>query len=160
MLDKTFRISLILKGLDGLLELIGGTLLLFISPQAIKSIAATLTQHELAGDPHDYIANHILHTANKATGSTTLFGALYLISHGLVKIVLVVAVLKNKLWAYPWMIAFLLIFIGYQIYRMSYKFSFGLLLLTLFDIFIVVLTVIEYKRHKQIPLDNKVVEAK
>ena len=148
MLDKTFKVSLVLKGLDGVLELVGGVILLFLTPQAIASIAKTVTQHELASDPHDYIANHILHASAATNASTTIFGALYLISHGIVKIVLVTAVLKNKLWAYPWMVAFLVIFIGYQIYRMSYKFSYGMLLLTIFDIFIVVLTVIEYRRHK------------
>ena len=36
-----------------------------------------------------------------------LFGAVYLLTHGLVKVVLVVALLLNKLWAYPWMIGVL-----------------------------------------------------
>ena len=38
-LDKTFKIGLILKGLDGILEIIGGILLLFLSPHAIEHIA-------------------------------------------------------------------------------------------------------------------------
>ena len=38
-LDKTFRIGLVLKGLDGVLEIIGGILLLFLSPHAIERIA-------------------------------------------------------------------------------------------------------------------------
>lgn len=147
MLDKTFRISLILKGLDGVLELIGGVALFFVSPAAIQHVARALTQHELSQDPHDFIATHIIHFANASNASSTFFGALYLLTHGLVKIVLVVAVLKNRLWAYPWMIAFLLVFIVYQVYRLSHHFSVGLLLLTLFDVFIVWLTVLEYRRH-------------
>ena len=31
-LDTTFKIGLVLKGLDGILEVIGGILLLFLSP--------------------------------------------------------------------------------------------------------------------------------
>jgi uncharacterized membrane protein len=46
-LDKTFKIGLILEDLDGILELAGGILLLFLSPHAIEHIARTLTAHEL-----------------------------------------------------------------------------------------------------------------
>ena len=42
-LDKTFKIGLVLKGLDGILEVVGGILLLFLSPQAIEHIVRTLT---------------------------------------------------------------------------------------------------------------------
>ena len=48
-----------------------------------------------------------------------LFGAVYLLLHGAVKVVLVTALLLNKLWAYPCMIVVLLIFIGYQMYRIA-----------------------------------------
>jgi uncharacterized membrane protein len=70
------------------------------------------------------------------------------LSHGIAKVVLVVALLRDQLWAYPWMIALLGAFIVYQVYRLSYRFSVGLLLLTLFDVFVVVLTVLEYRRHR------------
>jgi uncharacterized membrane protein len=33
LLDRTFAIGILLKGLDGVLELIGGALLLVVSPQ-------------------------------------------------------------------------------------------------------------------------------
>ena len=48
-LDKTFKIGLVLKGLDGILEVIGGIVLLFLSPQAIQHLARTLTAHEPCG---------------------------------------------------------------------------------------------------------------
>ncbi|GAA4026747.1 DUF2127 domain-containing protein [Arthrobacter methylotrophus] len=148
LLDKTFRVSLILKGLDGVLELIGGILLLLVTPQQIGDLARFLTQHELAQDPHDFVANSLLHVTSNLSGSATLFGAIYLLLHGLVKIVLVWAVLKDKLWAYPWMIAFLLVFIIYQAYRILVVFSWGLILLTAFDIFIVWITGREYRIHR------------
>lgn len=147
-LDKVFEVSLTLKGLDGLLELVGGIFLIFVSPQTISKIADYLTQHELSTDPHDFIANHILSYSHHLSSSAVTFGAIYLIAHGIVKIVLVTAVLKENLWAYPWMIAFLVVFIIYQVYRIAIKVSIGLILLTIFDIFIVVLTVIEYKKHR------------
>ncbi|MFH5878542.1 DUF2127 domain-containing protein [Arthrobacter sp. NA-172] len=148
LLDRTFRVSLVLKGLDGVLELIGGILLLLVTPQQIGDLVRSLTQHELAQDPHDFVANSLLHATSNLSGSASLFGAVYLLLHGLVKIVLAWAVLKDKLWAYPWMIAFLLVFILYQGYKIAVAFSWGMVLLTAFDIFIVWITAREYRIHK------------
>jgi uncharacterized membrane protein len=148
LLDRVFDISVTLKGIDGVLEVIGGILLLFLSPDRLDAVVRFLTQHELAEDPHDFLATHLVALSHSFTGSVSLFLAFYLLSHGIIKIVLVVAVLKQKLWAYPWMIAFLLLFIAYQIYQLIQKLSVGLLLLTLFDGFIVYLTVLEYRKHR------------
>jgi len=148
LLDQTFAVSIILKGLDGAFEVIGGVLLFVVSPATISRIVTTLTQHELSEDPHDVIATHLLKTAHGLTGSATLFGALYLLSHGVVKIVLVVALLREQLWAYPWMIAFLGVFILYQLYRLAFRLSAGLVALTVFDAFIVALTYREYYKQQ------------
>ncbi len=148
LLDRTFFIVLILKGLDGVLELVGGILLLFVKPAQIGGLAQLLTQHELSEDPHDLIANSLLQYTNGLTGSATLFGAIYLLLHGVVKVVLVWAVLTNHLWAYPWTMAFLAIFIVYQSYKLVVGFSWGLLLLTAFDIFVLILTWREYGIHR------------
>ncbi|HZD73549.1 MAG TPA: DUF2127 domain-containing protein [Actinomycetota bacterium] len=147
LLDRTFEVGIILKGIDGVLEVLGGLLLLLVSPATISRIATTLTQHELSEDPHDLIATHLLKTAHGLTGTAVHFGAYYLLSHGMVKIVLVVALLRNQLWAYPWMLAFLAIFIVYQAYRLTFRPSFGLAALTVFDIFVVWLTVREYRKQ-------------
>src|SRR6266516_7667051 len=147
LLDQTFEVGIILKGLDGVLEVIGGLLLLVVSPATIDRIVTSLTQHELSEDPHDVVATHLLKTAHGLTGSAVLFGAVYLLAHGVVKIVLVAALLKDELWAYPWMIVFLGIFIVYQVYRLSFKLSVGLTLLTVFDAFISWLTYREYRKQ-------------
>jgi uncharacterized membrane protein len=112
-----------------------------------------LTQDELSEDPHDFIASHLLHTANGLTGSAMIFGAVYLLLHGVVKVVLVIALLLNKLWAYPYMIIVLLIFIGYQLYRIALQPNAGLVALTIFDVVIVALTWREYRRQRQIRTD-------
>src|SRR5262244_3252050 len=95
-LDKTFKIGLVLKGLDGILEVAGGILLLFLSPAAIEHVVRVLTAHELSEDPHDMVARYLLHTTTHLHRGTTLFGAVYLLSHGAAKIVLVALVLKGK----------------------------------------------------------------
>ena len=148
-LDRTFKIGLVLKGLDGVLEVIGGALLLFLSPAAIQHLVRVLTAHELSEDPHDLIARYLLHTAGHLHHGTTLFGAIYLLSHGIAKIVLVALVLRDKLWAYPWLIGLLLAFIGYQLYQITaVRFSAGLTLLTVFDAILVWLTWREYRAKR------------
>ena len=148
-LDKTFKIGLVLKGLDGILEVAGGILLLVLSPHAIQHLVRVLTAHELSEDPHDLIARYLLHSTAHLTTAITIFGAIYLLSHGIAKIVLVGLVLRDKLWAYPWLIVLLLAFIAYQLYRITaVHFSIGLTLLTIFDTFLVWLTWREYRSKR------------
>jgi uncharacterized membrane protein len=45
--------------------------------------------------------------------------AFYLLSHGLVKVLLVAGLLREKLWAYPASLIVLSAFIAYQTYRYS-----------------------------------------
>ena len=148
--DKAFRVGLYLKGLDGLLECIGGALLLFIKPEQLLDWATALTQGQLARNPNDYIANHILKSVTLLTGASLIFAALYLLSHGVVKIVLVAEVLREKLWAYVALIVVTSGFVIYQLYLLAHDgFSIGITLLTIFDLIIIYLTVIEYSRQKK-----------
>lgn len=148
LLDRVFWIGLTLKGLDGVCETIGGILLFFVSPAQIVALVRLLTQHELAQDPGDFLANGLVHAANGLTTSVSLFAAAYLLAHGCVKIVLVTEVLRGRLRAYPWMIAFLLVFIAFQCYEMLGHFSWGLVLLTAFDAVIVVVIWREYRLRR------------
>jgi uncharacterized membrane protein len=118
-----------------------------VSPATIDRVVTSLTQHELSEDPHDFLATHLLKTAHGLTGSAVLFGAVYLLAHGVVKVILVAALLNHQLWAYPWMIVFLGIFIVYQVYRLSLEPSVGLTALTIFDAVIAWLTYYEYRKQ-------------
>jgi uncharacterized membrane protein len=149
VLDRTFKVGLVLKAADGVLEIVAGALLLFISPSTIERFAHTVTAHELGEDPHDRLANYILHTTAHLGSGTTLFGAIYLLSHGISKVILVALVLRNRLWAYPWLMGLLGMFIGYQLYVMVFvTFSWGLAALTAFDVLLVWLTWREYQARR------------
>ncbi|MFY9584809.1 MAG: DUF2127 domain-containing protein [Candidatus Acidiferrales bacterium] len=76
------------------------------------------------------------------------FASVYLLSHGVVKLVLVVALFWNKLWAYPLMIIMLAAFIFYQLYRFALTHSLVMILLTLFDLVVIVLTWLEYGKQR------------
>lgn len=136
------------------MEIIGSLFLFFISPEKISRIVVYLTQHELAQDSKDVLATHLLNTVQHFSTYTKLFQALYLLVHGLVKIFLEWGLLKNKLWAYPTSIAFLVAFIGYQMYRYTDTHAISLIMLTIFDLFIIVLTRHEYRyilKYKEFP---------
>src|SRR5205807_8360202 len=120
----------------------------FVRPATLDHLARSLTHHELARDPHDFLARHVLHSAGQLTHGSTLFAAVYLLSHGIAKVVLVVALLRDQLWAYPATIALLGAFIVYQLYRLYYRLSIGLVLLTIFDAFVVWLTWREYQTKR------------
>jgi uncharacterized membrane protein len=147
--DRAFRLGLMFKFLDGLVETIGGILLLLANPAQINHLAERLTRGELSQDPHDFIASHILKTAHHLTGSALIFGALYLLSHGVVKLILVVEVWRDHLWAYAALIAVTALFVIYQLYRIANKPTLGLSLLTIFDLIIIYLTLTEYRRQQK-----------
>jgi uncharacterized membrane protein len=145
-----FRVTLWCKALDGLLECVGGLLLLIATPVQIQFVAHLLTRGELAEDPHDFVATQLLAASHSLEqGHVSFWGALYLLSHGLIKLVLVWAILRDHVWAYPWMIAFLAGFIVYQTYSMTHHLTGGLLFLTLFDLLVAWLTVREYRRVRR-----------
>jgi uncharacterized membrane protein len=148
-LDRTFRVGLLLKAADGVLEVVAGTLLLIVSPSTIERIARSLTAHELSEDPRDRIAHFILHSTSHLSSGATLFAAVYLLSHGVSKVVLVALVLRDKLWAYPWLMGLLGAFIAYQLYVLILvRFSWSLTALTVFDALLVWLTWREYQAKR------------
>lgn len=144
-LDRVFAVGIIGKGLDGAAELVGGLLLLLVTPDRIHHLVAAVTQGELSEDPDDVVARYLLRTSAGLTGPAVTYGAIYLLLHGVVKVVLVAALLRNRLWAYPWMIAVLLVFIVYQGYRIVLDPGAGLIALTIFDAAIVALTWREWR---------------
>ncbi len=147
--ERFFLVGIAAKGLNGVAEILGGIVLLFAGPRSLNCIALVLTRNELTEDPNDFIATHLLHITERATQGSILFAAIYLLLHGLVKLVLVVAILRAKIWAYPWMIGVLLVFIAYQGYQIAIAPSAELIALTVFDAIVAYLTWHEYKRHRR-----------
>jgi len=74
-----FEISLLLKALFALGQIIGGIVALFVTKDFLLKTVSVLTQEELAEDPRDLIANYLLHSAQNLSIGTQLFVALYLL---------------------------------------------------------------------------------
>lgn len=147
--DRLFEVVIVLKGLDGLLELLVGIALLVVTPASINHIVRQLTAHELAQDPTDFLSTHLVTAAAHLSRSSTTYGGIYLLIHGAAKGALVVLVLLNKLWAYVAMIVLLGAFIIYQLAQFIHKPGFALIALTLFDGLVVVLTWREYRARRR-----------
>jgi len=144
----SFEIALLLKGINAILEVIGGVLLIFLTPDRLNKIIVFLTQDELSEDPKDIISNWIMRLGHEFSVSSQHFGIFYLTSHGIVKLVLIILLWRKKLWAYPLSIVVFMLFIAYQIYKYIINPSDFLILLTVLDVIVIVLTVIEYKNIK------------
>jgi uncharacterized membrane protein len=140
-----FRISVILKGLHALIEIAGGLFFYLVGTQQVLDLVNLLTREELTEDPRDFVAGHILSAAQQLTGGTQAFYAWYLVSHGVIKVVLVAGLLREKLVAYPLSLVALAGFIVYQLYRYSYTHSFGLIVLTVFDLVVIALVWHEWR---------------
>lgn len=144
-----FEISILLKGFHSFLEILGGILIFFITKSYIVSRVLFFTQEELSEDPKDLIAHYLINASNNFSITSQHFIALYLLSHGIIKLFLVIGLLKKKLWAYPASIVIFSLFITYQLYRLYYTHSVWLLLFTIFDIVIIWLTIHEYNHMKK-----------
>jgi uncharacterized membrane protein len=145
---KFFEVSLFLKASNAVLEITGGIIFSVISLERINYFIYVLTQGELSEDPRDFIANHLVNFFQSLSVNSQLFGSFYLISHGLIKIFLIIALWKRKLWAYTLSVVVFTFFIVYQLFRYTYNSSISLLVLTFIDVFVVMFIILEYYRIK------------
>jgi uncharacterized membrane protein len=67
------------------------------------------------------------------------------LSHGVVKLWLIIGLLRQKLWYYPLAAAVFGLFIVYQLYRYSFTNSLWLLVLSAVDVAVIALTWHEYR---------------
>ncbi len=148
LLDKIFEGGIIIKGISGGLEFLGGLILLFVDPSSIHKFLAFLTQRELVEDPHDKIATALFHFSQHLSSGSKTFLIIYLWLHAAIKLVAVIGILRNLLWAYPFSLISLGFLMIYQVYSMFIHFTIGMLLLTIFDVFILALIWREYGKAK------------
>lgn len=143
-----FYAAVWLKGLDGALELLSSVLLLTVPASLIIHGVQFMTQDEIAEDPRDLVANYLRDAAHHIAFASNHFIAAYLFIHGVIKVVLVWALLRRKLRAYPPAIIVFAALIAYQIYRFSFTHGWGLLALSVLDLVMVSVIFLEYRALK------------
>ena len=128
---QIFVASVLAKGAHAVIEVVGGLLLYFFSADAITRWLDRI-------DRNEWLARHF--HANEQH-----FYAFYLLSHGLLKSVIVIGLLREKLWAYPASFMIFGLFITYQLYRYTYTHDLMLIGLSIFDLFVIYLAAHEYR---------------
>src|SRR4051812_41867788 len=120
-IHQLFVVSVAAKGIHALIEIAGGLALYLFSSDAIGRWIDQI-------DKSEWLARHFPLTEQH-------FFAFYLLSHGLLKVVIVAGLLREKLWSYPASFAIFGLFIAYQLYRYSYTHEIALIALSIFDLF-------------------------
>jgi uncharacterized membrane protein len=131
-------IGVAVKGFDGLVELIAG-LWLLIAPASLHALlAAALGEaQQHSGKISDFIAQNIAHVDEDLIRGGLFIVIIFLLSHGVVKLALVYALLKRLLWAYPYSLAVLGAFLIYQLYVCVVHPSIGMALFAFLDVVII-----------------------
>ena len=141
---RLFHWAVILKGIDGLLEVGGGVLVFLLGPHGVTGLVAFLTQHELAEDPGDIVAGFLVRHTRHLGLAPVHFAAVYLLAHGITKVGLVVGLLQERRGVFPVALGVLGLFLAYQVYRMLVGPSPALAVLIVVDTAILALIWKEY----------------
>ncbi|CNI30196.1 DUF2127 domain-containing protein [Yersinia pekkanenii] len=145
-IHAVFELSLLLKAMLAVMEIIAGILTYFVTPQFLLNLMHRITQVEFIADRGDVVANYLLHAAQSLSISSLHFAAFYLLIHGVVKLWIIIGLWRKKLGYYPAAIVIFSLFIIYQLYRYTFTHSVLLILITVLDIVVIALTLLEYRR--------------
>jgi uncharacterized membrane protein len=140
-----FVLSVALKGFYALVEMASGVALYLVAHQSIINFLNRFMSDERLRDPQDWVASTALKVAQSFSLETQHFYAFYLITHGVLKLAVVVGLLREKLWAYPACFVIFSAFIAYQLYRYSFTHDLGLVALSILDAFVIALAWHEYR---------------
>lgn len=144
-----FEVSLLFKAVFAAAEILAGISAYFVTQQFLFKVVERLMYQDLLGDRRDLIASYLLTSIDHFSLSTRNFTAAYLLSHGVIKLWLIIGLLRGKLWYYPLAIAVFGLFIIYQLYRFNLSHSLWLVLITVVDIVVIGLTWQEYRaKHR------------
>jgi len=144
-LHRFFEIAILVKGIDGVLETFGGLLLLFVPLRSLNDMVAFVIDKELSTDPADWVVDLLSRASAVVSTDTKRFASAYLISHGLVKLLLVFALWREIRAAFPLALAFMALFIFYQLDRYMHTRSIWLLVFASIDIAVSWLVWREYR---------------
>ncbi len=145
----SFEVMLLLKALNGLMEIAGGVLLTFLTPDRMNRFMALITRRELLEDPNDLFMNLLLKISGSFSIDKQHFLIFYLLTHGVVKLIIITLLWRRKLWAYPISIGVFLFFITYQMHKYAQSPSVMYIALTILDSILIFLTFMEYRNLKQ-----------
>jgi len=161
--ERIYKVGVAIKGIDGLVELIVGVLLVAAPGVLHFFLRASVGEAaEHTGRTARFIAEYIARIDVSLAKGSTVFLTIFLISHGLVKIVLAYCLLKEILWIYPYALVVLIGFLVYQVYLAVLNPTIGTILFCVLDIIIIALVWDEWRRlkHPDVPAITVTVDDK
>jgi uncharacterized membrane protein len=141
---EAFELGIGLKIVFAVFEILSSILILLVKPNQLNQLINVLTANELKFDPHDFIANQLIAIGHQFA-STQWFAAIYLFSHGVIKVFLLISLWQKRLWAYPLAVVVFSGFALYQTYQFILTHSIFMVMLTILDIIVIALTWVEYQ---------------
>ena len=136
LIESLYNYALVIRGVDGLVDLFFAGLLSVTSTQGLTGLVLRALSREFIEDPNDFVANWLLNFAKTLSVDAHLFIVLYLLGNGMLKVFLFFSLWFKKQWMYLPAFVFLILFIVYQGQRLLHSFSWTFFLLMLFDVFI------------------------
>ncbi len=128
--------SVVLKGVISAGEIAAGLLIFFVPLTTLTAPFIKIAGAELFEEPGNLVAGYLVHAGNSLALAGSTFVAVYLLTRGLIKLLLIIALLKHQLWAYPSSLVVLGLFVAYQCYQFAVSPSIFLVVLTVFDLIV------------------------
>lgn len=146
LLHVAFLLGLAGKALLGLSQIAGGLTLVVSPPDALPHLVDWLARNELAEDPSDPLALWVERGLSHASFAAGGFYVVYLLAHGGMNVAMAAALATRRPWGYPLALLFLGAFIALQLFEYARTADPVLLLLSGYDILIVLLVLREWRR--------------
>lgn len=145
---RLFTIAIVVKTIDSIAETAGGLILYFVGYPTLREIAIRMTGDELLESPRDFPWNYLSQVTHGFLMYSQSFWTILLLIHGVTKLLLLLALWKEKLWAYPIAAAAFTIFAAYEIYEIIMAPSLLLGIVALIDVILVGLILHEYRYRR------------
>jgi uncharacterized membrane protein len=131
---ELFKLSIIFKAVGSIAEMLAGITIALIPGSAVLHAALFITHGDVDGDVNDILARGVIGAAHWLSISNGWFIGGYLLLRGLIQLVLVLELLRNKLWAYPALLVVMSLLVVTQIYDIYFSHSIPTISLTIFDL--------------------------
>jgi uncharacterized membrane protein len=149
IVHNSFRVTIFLKGINGAWETLVGVFFFIAQKHTVQQVMFwVIGRPDRPGNlPGSFMARQI-----EGMSAWQYFIGFYFLFYGLVNLFLVISLWQGKRWAFPAAIVFFTLFTVYLINKTIVHHSLVLLACTIFDIVVIILTWLEYKRLREIKI--------
>ncbi len=145
---RIFVVTLIAKGVLGAIQLSTAAAIYLGLAAKLPAFTQWLFKAELAENPNDFLATHIISMVGIAPASDLTFYTIYFSAHGALHIAVVMALLYGASWAHHAAIVVLWAFVAYQMFEWATVGGTALLVLTAIDLIVIYITMREYRVNR------------